>query len=508
GVLLFQDLAVVPLLILIPALAQPAADMWPALAAALAKAAAALVVILGLGQRLMRPWFHLVARQKSSELFMLNVLFITLGLAFATELAGLSLALGAFLAGMLISETEYRYQVEDDIKPFRDILLGLFFVTVGASLDARVLVAHWNWVALTLVGVLAGKALLVAGLARLFGSSLSVALRTALALAQAGEFGFVLLTLAGSHGLVQPEVRQVVLAAMVISMLAAPFIIEKSEHIVRPFAAGEWMTRAMELTQIAARTMATDRHVIVCGYGRSGQHLARLLERENISFVALDLDPQRVREAGAAGETVVYGDAARREVLTAAGLMRADALVITYADTVSALRVLAQVQALRPELPVIVRTVDDADIERLRQAGAQEVVAEIMEGSLMLASHALMLLGVPLNRVVRRIRDTREQRYALFRGVFPGASDEPDEVGDRQQPRLHSVLIVEGAAAVGRSLGEIDLDQLLVDVTAVRRKNERSRAPGAGVVLQAGDVVVLRGTPDGLAAAEMRLMQG
>ncbi len=508
GVLLFQDLAVVPLLILVPALAQPAAGMWPALAAALAKAAAVLVVILGLGQRLMRPWFHLVARQKSSELFTLNVLFITLGLAYVTDAAGLSLALGAFLAGMLISETEYRYQVEDDIKPFRDVLLGLFFVTVGASLDLRVLVAHWNWVALTLVGVLAAKVLLVAGLARLFGSGVSVSLRTGLALAQAGEFGFVLLTLAAAHALVQPDVSQVVLAAMVISMLVAPFIIEKSEHMVRPFAAGEWMARAMELTQIAAQTMAADHHVIVCGYGRSGQHLARLLERENISFVALDLDPQRVREAGAAGETVVYGDAARREVLTAAGLMRANALVITYADTASALRVLAQVQALRPELPVIVRTVDDADIERLRQAGAQEVVAEIMEGSLMLATHALMLLGVPLNRVLRRIRDTREQRYALFRGVFPDASGEPDEAGEPQQPRLHSVLIVEGAAAAGRTLGELALDEFLVDVTALRRKNERARAPGPDTVLQAGDVVVLRGAADGLAAAEMRLLQG
>jgi K+:H+ antiporter len=507
GVLLFQDLAVVPLLIVVPALAQPAVGLGVALAVALLKAAVVLVVILYLGQRLMRHWFHLVARQKSSELFTLNVLFITLGLGYVTELAGLSLALGAFLAGMLISETEYRYQVEDDIKPFRDVLLGLFFVTVGMTLNLGAVIQHWNWVALALVGVLLGKTLLIGCLARLFGSSTAVSLRTGLVLAQAGEFGFVLLVLAQTHGLIEPAVEQVVLAAMVISMLLAPFIIEKSERMVRRFAAGEWMARAMELTQIAARTMSTEQHLIVCGYGRSGQHLTRLLEKEGIPFVALDLDPERVREAGAAGETVVYGDAARREVLVAAGLQRAKALVITYADVPSALRVLAQVQALRPDLPVIVRTPDETDIDRLRQAGAQEVVAEIMEGSLMLASHALMLVGVPLNRVVRRIRETREQRYALFRGVFPGAGDEPEEEAERL-PRLHSVLIVEGAAAAGRTLGALGLDTFLVDVTAVRRRNVRELSPGAETVLQAGDVVVLRGTPDGLAAAEMRLMQG
>jgi K+:H+ antiporter len=507
GVLLFQDLAVVPLLIVVPALAQTTADLGVALAVALLKAAVVLVVILYLGQRLMRHWFHLVARQKSPELFTLNVLFITLGLGYVTELAGLSLALGAFLAGMLISETEYRYQVEDDIKPFRDVLLGLFFVTVGMTLNLGAVIQHWNWVALALVGVLLGKTLLIGALARLFGSSTGVSLRTGLVLAQAGEFGFVLLVLAHMHGLIEPAVEQVVLAAMVISMLLAPFIIEKSERMVRRFAAGEWMARAMELTQIAARTMSTEQHLIVCGYGRSGQHLTRLLEKEGIPFVALDLDPERVREAGAAGETVVYGDAARREVLVAAGLQRAKALVITYADTPSALRVLAQVQALRPDLPVIVRTPDETDIDRLRQAGAQEVVAEIMEGSLMLASHALMLVGVPLNRVVRRIRETREQRYALFRGVFPGAGDEPEEEAERM-PRLHSVLIVEGAAAAGRTLGALGLDTYLVDVTAVRRRNVRELSPGADTVLQPGDVVVLRGTPDGLAAAEMRLMQG
>jgi CPA2 family monovalent cation:H+ antiporter-2 len=507
GILLFQDLAVVPLLIMAPALAAGGQTLALALLLALIKAAAVLGVILAFGQRLMRPWFTLVARQKSPELFSLNVLLFTLGMAWLTEQAGLSLALGAFLAGMLISETEYRYQVEQDIKPFRDVLLGLFFVTVGMLLDARVLVEHGLLIAAVVLAVLAAKTAIVAGLARLLGTETSVALRTGLALAGAGEFGLVLLAQAGRLGAIGGPEMQVALAALIISILASPFIIEHSEHLVRRVGAAEWLGRAMELHNIAIQTMATERHVIICGFGRSGQNLARFLAQEGIDFIALDLDPQRVKEAAAAGESVVFGDAARREVLIAAGLMRADALVVSYADTESALKILNVARQLRPGLPVIVRTVDDADIDRLKEAGAVEVVAEILEGSLMLASHALMLLGVPLNRVLRRIRETREQRYDLFRGFFRGLSDEVDEDADNRQPRLHSIILPPGAAALGRTLEQLDLARFNVDVTTIRRRG-RNTQPQSGSALSEGDVVVLRGTQQNLALAEMYLLQG
>ncbi len=456
----------------------------------------------------MRPWFHLVARQKSSELFVLNVLMITLGLAWFTDIAGLSLALGAFLAGMLISETEYRYQVEDDIKPFKDILLGLFFVTIGMLLDVQVVMQNFLWVMILLLALIALKAALIAGLSRLFSSDSGMAVRTGLSLAQAGEFGFVLLAEAGALRLIDNSTMQPVLAAMVLSMLAAPFIIERSEHMARRFSAAEWMNRALQLTTIAAQTMKEESHVILCGYGRSGQNLSRLLEKESIPFIALDLDPQRIQEARAAGEAVVYGDAAKREVLIAAGLMRAKVLVVSYSDTASALRILSHVRALRPELPVVVRTLDDTDIDRLKEAGAAEVVAEIMEGSLMLASHALMLFGLPLNRVMDRIRETREQRYSLFRGFFHGVTDEDGAIEEQMQPRLHTVLITSGSAAIGMTLGELDLGGLLVDVTAVRRRNTRELLPSNETQLEIGDALVLRGTQESLAAAEIRLMQG
>jgi CPA2 family monovalent cation:H+ antiporter-2 len=298
------------------------------------------------------------------------------------------------------------------------------------------------------------------------------------------------------------------LAVLVLSMMISPFLIEHSEHLVRRFSAGEWMSRAMVLHDIAIRTMATERHVIICGFGRSGQNLARFLEQEQVSFIALDYDPQRVKEAAAAGESVVFGDAARREVLIAAGLLRANALVISYANTGSALKILALVQQLRPGMPVVVRTLDDSDIDRLKEAGAAEVVAEILEGSLMLATQALMLLGVPLNRVLRRIRQTREQRYGLFRGFYRGVTDEVGAESDKSQPRLHSVILPPGSAAVGRTLKELDLARMNVVVSAIRRRNIRNSTPDPETKLADGDVIVLRGRQEDLEVADMYLMQG
>jgi monovalent cation:H+ antiporter-2, CPA2 family len=508
GVLLFQDLAVVPLIIIIPALASSGEELYATLGYALLKAALVLAALLMFGQRLLRPWFHLVARQKSSELFMLNVLLFTLGLAYLTEQAGLSLALGAFVAGMLISETEYRFQVEEDIKPFRDVLLGLFFVTIGMLLDLHSVISGFGWILLVLLILLPFKAAVVALLARWFAGDWGAAIRSGLGLAQAGEFGFVLLTLAGQVNLLPPDVMQNVLAAMLISMLAAPFLIQHAEVIVRNLTPSAWMDSAMLIHQIAVKSMASDAHIIVCGYGRSGQELSRFLTRENLRFIALDLDPRRVHEAAAEGKSVVYGDAAKREVLIAAGLMRAKALVITYNDMHSARKILHHVNQMRPDLPVVVRTTDDAHIEELKKAGAAEVVAEVTEGSVMLASQALLMSGVPLNRVIRRVQESRAGRYAAFSGYFRTVRDEADDAGESLQPRFSSVLLKEDSPAVGRRLGELGLAELGVEVNAVRRRNVPGAQPGEDMLLQSGDILVLFGLPEALQAAELQLRSG
>jgi CPA2 family monovalent cation:H+ antiporter-2 len=504
GVLLFQDLAVVPLLVILPALGQPAGGLGVALAAALGKASAALALVVLAGPRIMRGWLGFVARRRTSELFVLNVLLVTLLLAFLTDLAGLSRVLGAFLAGMLISETEYRYQVEEDIQPFRDVLLGLFFVTVGMLLDLRLVFGQWPLVLGLFALIVLAKAALISALARAFGDPPGTSLRIGLALAQAGEFGFVLLPLA--IGLVALPLLQALLAAMILSMLATPLLIAASDHIVLRLSRSEWMLRSLEVHRVATQSMQVDRHVIILGYGRNGQRLARLLDTEGVRYIALDLDPQRVREAATAGDTVVFADSARREALIAAGLSRAAAVVITFADTSAAVRVLSHIHQLNPLVPVIVRARDEGDISRLTQAGATEVVPEALESGLMLASHTLVMVGVPLSRVMRRVSQVRDEQYRLLRGLFHGMADDEDEEG---AARLHAVTLDEGSHALGRTLAELGLDALGAQVRAVRRPGAHEKLdPAQAGALQAGDVVVLLGAPEALARAEERLLRG
>ena len=506
GVLLFQDLAVVPLLIVIAALGGDSHDLAKTLGIAALKIVVALSLLLFVGQRFMTRWFNVVARRRSQELFVLNLLLVTLGAAFVTDKFGLSLALGAFIAGMLIAETPYRHQVEEDIKPFRDVLLGLFFVTTGMLLDPRVLIAHPLLVLAFLIAPVLLKIVMITGLARLFGATPGVAMRTGLGLAQAGEFGFVLLNLILDKHLVDAALLQSILAAMLLSMLAAPFLIQNADRIVLRLSSTEWMQQSLQMTRIATQSLRQNAHVIICGYGRAGQNLARMLEHEGLSYVALDLDPDRVAAAAAAGESVVFGDAARRESLVAAGIHRAAAVAVTYANTPSALRVLHNVHELEPALPVIVRTVDDADLEKLLAAGATEVIPEIVEGSLMLASHTLVLMGVPMRRVVRRVEELRDARYSLLRGYFHGADDPADDDG-HDQVRLQSVAVDGNADAVGRTLEELGLASMGVEVTAIRRHGIRGVEPGPETKLRAADILVLRGLPDALSVAEERLLR-
>jgi CPA2 family monovalent cation:H+ antiporter-2 len=508
GVLLFQDLAVVPLLILIPSFSRSPEQMAVMMGVALLKATVVLSLVLFFGQNLMRKWFYIVARGKSAELFMLNVLLITLGLAYLTQVTGLSLALGAFVAGMLISETEYRHQVEEDIKPFRDVLMGLFFVTIGMMLDIPLVLHNFALVLAVLAALLLVKFALLGGLSRFFGATPGTSMRSGLWLCAGGEFGFVLLSEIRSLHLAPSLALQAVLAALVLSMMLAPIIVHYSNRLVLRFATSEWLMRSMELTLVAAQSMSTEQHAIICGFGRSGQYLARFLAQENVSYVALDLDPDRVREAAAAGENVVYGDTTRRETLVAAGIARASVLIISFADTRAAEKVLHHVQELKPELPVVVRTRDEKDFDLLHRAGAAEVVPESLEASMMLASHALILLGVPINRVLKRIRQTRIARYRTLRGFFHGENDREEDPHELGQPRLHSVRLVVGAYAIERTLRELAIDGLGAEVTVVRRKNIRALEPSEDTRFEAGDVVVLLGVPKALSIVEKRFLQG
>ena len=505
GVLLFQDLAVVPLLVLIPALGSSPEKLLVALALAALKATVLITVLLVGGQRVMRWWLTLVARRKSEELFVLNLLLITLGLAWLTELVGLSLALGAFIAGMLISETEYKHQVETDIRPFHDVLLGLFFISIGMLLDWRLVLERWPLVLLLTLLPVGFKLVLVAAITRALGGSAGTSLRVGLYLAQAGEFGFVLLTLAAQKSLVPPELFNPILASMVISMLATPFIIMYSNRIVLKLVSSEWLQQSLAMTSIARKSINSSKHVIICGYGRCGQNLARMLEREGIPYMALDLDPDRVRQAAAAGDSVVFGDAVRLQALMAAGLARASAVVVTYLEVPSALKVLAHTRSHAPQVPVIVRTQDDHDLEKLRAAGATEVVPEAIEGSLMLASHALALVGVPMRRVIRVVQDQRDARYNLLRGYFHGADD--DGVDELEHERLATVTLPQASKWAGSPLSELAMHAMGARLVSIRSADGKPAPATDAHVLHAGDTLVLSGSAQALAVAEQKLLK-
>ncbi|MEY3381117.1 MAG: hypothetical protein RL468_1715 [Pseudomonadota bacterium] len=505
GVLLFQDLAVVPLLVLIPALGSPPDQLLAALGWALLKALVLLGLLLLGGQRVMRWWLTHVARRKSNELFMLNLLLITLGLSWLTELAGLSLALGAFVAGMLISETEYKQQVELDIRPFHDILLGLFFITIGMLLDWQIVWQQLPLVMLFLLTSLALKLGLITLLTRLMGATMGVSLRTGLYLAQGGEFGFVLLTLAQTQSLIGAGLINPILASMVLSMLATPFIISYSNPLVMKLVSSEWLQQSLQMTNIARKSINTSKHVIICGYGRCGQNLGRILDTQAIPYMALDLDPDRVRQANAAGHSVAFGDASRPQALLAAGLHRASALVITYLDIPSSLKVLAVLREHAAQLPVIVRTQDDASLERLQAAGATEVVPEAIEGSLMLASHALALLGVPMRRVIRIVQDQRDERYKLLRGYFHGLDDATPEEGDQEQ--LTSITLPPGSVWSGRLLADLSQQLAATPVVSLRRHDGKTAPLDEQLRLAANDTLVLSGRAEDLALAEELIMR-
>ncbi len=418
GVLLFQDIAVVPCLILFPALAQSIEALPRSLSLALVQAIIVLTILIWAGQKWMRKLYDVIAKHRSEELFVLATLWIVIGLAYATGRAGLSLALGAFIGGMLISETMYRHQVEADIRPFRDILLGLFFVTVGMQLDLDFVFKNLDRLLLAVLLLVAGKGAVVFLIARAMKSGIDIALRTAAQLAQGGEFGLVLIGLGFELNLIGTDVFQVTLAAMLISMFIAPFLIDRVAVFSGQLTKGDWAHKAKAIFDISAAGFGMEKHVIICGFGRTGGQIAQFLAAENIPFLALDFDPNQLKRTVPTGGKLVFGSADRDEVLLAAGLSRARALVVAYPDTNSAERVVRKVRQSRADIPIIVRAPDERDVGRLKAAGATEVIPEVLEGSLMIAAETLTQIGVPMERAISQVRTARAERYASLREYY------------------------------------------------------------------------------------------
>jgi len=506
GILLFQDLAVVPFLVVIPILAGGGESMGPALLLALGKAVLAFALMFAIGHWMLRPVLGWVAASYSIELFTLTILLLSLAAAWLTQQMGLSLALGAFLAGVMLAETEYRHQIETEVRPFRDVLLGLFFVTVGMQLNIGSLGESWHWVLLLTLGIILGKGGLIILLTRLFQSDWGVAIRTGTVLAQGGEFGFALLALALSDRLVDSQQIQPLLASLVLSMAVAPLLIRYNGRLAKALSARYKEQRQQQEMAIADQHSDLAGHVIVAGFGRVGQNLARFLREEDMPYLALDVDTALIGEAFEAGEPVHYGDSSHPEILEKSGIRQATALVVTFHDHHLASRIVQVARRLAPELPIVVRTRNDHHMEEFQQIGASTVVPESLESSLIVAARTLELVGIGHAEIERLIEKTRDERYAHLRGVFHGEDIEIEAEMDELQ--LHTVALDERASAIGKRIHDVCLDELGVVIEAVRRGGVRGEEVDDRMILREGDAIVLQGRTEQLARAERRLLKG
>lgn len=510
SILLFQDIAVVPMLVIIPAIAgEHETSFVVELTYSFATGISVTFILLAVGRWLLRPLFHEVAAAHSAELFTLTVLLVALLSAWATDLAGLSMALGAFLAGMMLSETEFKHQIENDIRPFRDIFLGLFFISVGMMVDIHSILSILHWALLLAVAIIIGKTVLIMLLSKIIIKlPTDSAMRTGLVLGQGGEFGFAIMALALHLGLLQEAESQIILTAIVITMIATPFLIKNNGFISKNLTGSYTQRRKDTQQSIAANTSTMDKHVIICGFGGVGQNIAKILEAEGYKYFALDFNIELINHASKAGYKVSYGDSTQREILLAAGIKRAAILAICHDSIGSAEKTLRQAKLIREDIPVLIRTKDDAYYDQLCKAGATEVIPETLESSLIMASHVLHILGMPMTKFMHRIQEVREDQYASMREFFHGSETDDLELPDDNRKRLSSYTLNKGDYAIGKKLVDLELDKKGISLHKSNKHGDNIILPNSKDYLKQDDILVLYGTPEDLEHIEGYLLNG
>jgi K+:H+ antiporter len=508
SILLFQDLAVVPLLVIIPILSTSnEQSLALPLFIALLKGLAALFIMFQAGRWLLRPFYHMVAASRSAEIFTLATLFVSLTAAWLTNQLGLSLALGAFLAGLMLSETEYKHQVQADIRPFRDVLMGLFFISVGAQLNLLIILQECYWITLLTVGLILGKGAVIVILTRIFGYELPTAFRTGLLLGQAGEFSFAILIVAISNNLLTLDETQPIIAATLLSMLITPVLIRYNNRITEFVFRGKYTgglnAPPKELDE-ACETFS--KHVVICGFGRIGQNLANILREMKIEYVALDLDHSLIREAWEAGEHVFYGDSTQSEILMKTELDKANALIITFDDPHIAEHTIEAARSINTNIPIIVRSKDEQHMDRLHNVGASNVVPESFEASMMLAIHVLQHLHISTDKSMAFVEKARKDEYRLLRGYFRGE----DSLGfdEVNALRLHTIILSSDSFAIGKSVSELFFTETSTTLVSIRRGKERIDSFTESFKFQSSDAVVIEGKYNDVLNMEKKLLVG
>ncbi len=502
GILLFQDLAAVIMLVMLPILTQEnAGPVWSLASLTLAKSLLLFAGIYVIGRWVLPRMLEETGRARSDEVFVMTALLLALLAAWVTHWLGLSMALGAFLAGMMLGESHFRHQIEADLRPFRDLLLGLFFISVGMLVDPNLFADQWHWIIIAAAALMLFKGLLIFTLLRLLKERSDTAMRSGLILSQAGEFGFVLVALGVSHQLLTPDKAGLLVSIVVLTMVCTPALLNNSGRLTRRL-----LQRWQKIPEDIPISDETRNHVILCGYGRVGQNLMRYLNRFHMKAVAVDRDLVRLQEASAAGEHILFGDSSRKEILVNAGIQHARLLVVTFDDPRLAERILHTARELNPNIRVLVRTRDDTHLDALISAGAEEVVPEVLEASLMLVAHALMMLDVPFDRVIATLRKTRRERYRMLQGYYHGDTLPTTDSAGNPYRLLHAVTLSDKARGIGRSIADCALRD--VEIRAVKRHDKTLERPDEELVLEPGDTVILYGPLEAVEAAENRLLGG
>lgn len=507
AILLFQDVAVVPLLIIIPMLAMDSqTSMVWALLLAMVKGVVVVALLFFIGKWLLPKVFNVIAQVRTDELFVLTTLLVTLLAAAFTQWFGLSMALGAFLAGMMLSESEYKHQLEADIRPYRDILLGLFFITVGMKLDVGLVLSSPFSLLGLMICFMAIKIIVIKSLAVKAGESKKDGWASGFMLAQMGEFGFVLIALASQSNVLPPNVASMLLGAGVISMAITPYMINNARSWAL-FISQEKSLESLNLSELSEKKTLED-HVIICGFGRIGQTVSRFLKQDKIDFVAIDVDPLRTQKAREAGENVLFGSSRQTEILNAAHLAKAKLVVIAFGNDKQSLEVIQKVRSMNQQVPILVRTRNDDQLNILQEAGANEVVPESLEGSLMLVSQVLSLSGVPFSRIMRRVQKERKNHYNHLHGFFQGEQTDMSPSAIDRIEFAHAILINNNSFASGKTIASLNIEAQGVHVVALRRDDEETESPAIETMLQNQDTLVVRGKPIKVEKLERYLQRG
>ncbi|MBX5477462.1 MAG: cation:proton antiporter [Pyrinomonas methylaliphatogenes] len=499
---LFQDLSTVPMMLLIPVLSGQGGASWPRIFSRLGIALLAIAAIIFTARAVVPFLLRHIVALRSSEVFIIFIVLVSLGTAWLTSEIGLSLALGAFIAGLVLSESEYSHQIVADVLPFRDVFNSIFFISIGMLLSLNALLADFPIVLLWTAALIFGKAALAFFAVRALGRSTRIAAMTALGLAQTGEFSFVLAQAGYPQGLLSEIDYQRFIAASIISMATSPFLINVAPRLGYALQS---LIRSREPEDEEASPSEAELprdHVIVVGYGLNGRNLARVLRRTGIPYIVVELNPETVREAAAQGERIIYGDATRREVLHRVGAERARVLVLAISDPTATRHAVQLARQLNPRLHIIVRTRYMIELPELLRLGANDVIPEEFETSIEIFSRVLREYGVARHEIQQHVNEIRREGYQMLRSPSLPVIEAGELAEALSSAATETILIEEGSPAVGKSLGELDLRRTTgATVIAAIRDGQTEINPGPEYAVNVGDVLVLLGNPWQIARA-------